>query len=285
MAENASEEVEISARTGWVVAAFLLFWPLAVPALIQAVRAVRSAAAENRDGARRASRRALGFAVAGICVGTLALAGFATAVAMAPAWMPDGVKQKVAPFVPPALADGVSSGSSSSPAGPPSGSGTPSGSAPSGGSTVPAAPGGDIAEWWATAGPTLPRDPSRTNPVDLEVGDCLDTEQVAGVATLYWIPVLPCDEPHGGEVFGQTRLADAVGGGDVPTQSELWEAADTYCYPKFEEFVGKPWAVSELVYWPVAPSQESWEAGDRKVSCVVESPEEPVSESLQGAGR
>lgn len=295
----------VSARTGWVVAAFLMFWPLAVPALVQAVRAARNAASANLDAARRASRLALGFAVAAICTGTVLIAGSATAVAMAPAWLPDGIKQDVGVAVLPLLAEaaGVEAAlpgmsGSADPSGLPSG---PASGLPGGGPTAVAVPGptgtagvlpspgpsgtGDAAEWWATEGQQFTDDPARTKPVNLDVGDCLDTEQVEGVATLFWIPVVPCDTPHGGEVFGTTRLADSVGGGDTPTQAELWKAADAYCYPAFEEFVGTPWASSELVYWPVAPSEESWKAGDRKVACVIESKDEPVTGTLKSAER
>ncbi|GAB3160596.1 hypothetical protein GCM10027059_08950 [Myceligenerans halotolerans] len=293
-------EVRVSARTGWVVAAFLLFWPLAVPALVQAVRAARNAAADHLDAARTASRRALGFAVAAICTGTVLLAGSAAAVVMAPAWLPAGAVG----YVPPALAEAAGlapSGpehpgeaavpSSDTPAssGPPDGTADPFGVLPTPGT----AEGEDLAEWWATegqettAGQEDAEDPSRTRPVDLDSGDCLDTEEVDGVALLYWIPVVPCDEPHHGEVFGVTRLDDSVadgGSGSAPTQAQLWEAADAYCYPEFDEFVGEAWAASELTYWPVAPSRESWEEGDRKVACIVES-EDPVTGTLEGARR
>ncbi|WP_344099118.1 septum formation family protein [Myceligenerans crystallogenes] len=295
----------VSARTGWVVAAFLLFWPLAVPALVQAVRAARNAASADLDAARRASRRALGFAVAAICTGTLLLAGSATAVAMAPAWLPDGVRQDLGSAVLPVLAEAagvetappeVSAGAgatagvigpSGTPGALPGGTGSPlplpggsAGAVPSPGPT-----GSDVAEWWATEGQEFTDDPARTKPVNLDVGDCLDTEQVEGVATLFWIPVVPCGDPHGGEVFGTTRLADSIGAGDTPTQAELWKAADSYCYPAFEDFVGTPWASSELVYWPVAPSEESWREGDRKVACIVESKDEAVTGTLKSAER
>ncbi|MBE1874764.1 septum formation family protein [Myceligenerans pegani] len=284
----------VSARTGWVVAAFLLFWPLAVPALVQAVRAARDAAADRLDAARTASRRALGFAVAAICTGTLLLAGSAVAVVMAPAWLPAGA----AGYIPPVLAEaaGIAPTAPEDPGEEASGSPAYSGPAdgiPTDGATDPfgvlptpgSTEGEDIAEWWATEGQEATEDPSRTRPVDLESGDCLDTEEVDGVSVLYWIPVVPCDEPHHGEVFGVTRLDDSVAAeGRAPTQSQLWEAADAYCYPEFDEFVGEAWAVSELTYWPVAPSQESWEEGDRKVACIIES-EEPVTGTLEGAGR
>lgn len=294
----------ISARTGWVVAAFLLFWPLAIPALVFSAKAVRNTVSADLGAARRASRRALGFAVAGICTGTLILAGGAGAVAMAPAWLPDGAKEQVRAFVPPAVAEAAGI----DPWVPEGAGGAPSSSDPA--SPVPPGDAGeafptdlptsipsdsgtatdDVAEWWAAEGRETTEedpaeDPSRTKPVDLEVGDCLDTEKVEGIATLYWIPVLACEDPHGGEVFATTRLADAVGDDGPPTQQRLWKAADAYCYPEFESFVGEPWAASDLVYWPVAPSEESWEEGDRKVACIVESRDEPVTGTLRDAGR
>ncbi|MBO0608569.1 septum formation family protein [Myceligenerans salitolerans] len=287
--DTESADAHVSARTGWVVAAFLLFWPLAVPALVQAVRAARHAATSRLEAARRASRRALGFAVAAICTGTVLLAGSATAVVMAPAWLPVDASA----YVPPALAQAAGitppapeRSGATDPGAPSAPSGSPPAVLPTPGTTE----GEGIAEWWATEGQATTEDPSRTRPVDLDSGDCLDTEEIDGVSILYWIPVVSCEEPHHGEVFGVTWLDDSVGGDaqegsrDAPTQSQLWEAADAYCYPKFDEFVGEAWAASELTYWPVAPSQESWEEGDRKVACIVES-DDPVTGSLEGADR
>jgi hypothetical protein len=235
-------------------------------------------------------RRALGFAVAAICTGTVLLAGSAVAVVMAPTWLPASAAGNLPPVlakaagIAPPDADRAGEGPSSDASGYP---GEPDAATdPFGEPSMPGtAEGEDVAEWWATEGLQATDDPARTKPVDLEVGDCLDTQQVDGVAVLYWIPVVPCDEPHHGEVFGVTRLDDSVGGpGEVPSQPQLWEAADAYCYPRFDEFVGTTWAASELTYWPVAPSQESWEEGDRKVACVVES-ESAVTATLKGARR
>ncbi|MFC8943251.1 septum formation family protein, partial [Streptomyces griseoincarnatus] len=128
----------------------------------------------------------------------------------------------------------------------------------------------------ATAGAEIP---------DLQVGDCIDTNATSGQTTLYRIPVVPCTTAHGGEIYAETTAPDSLAGNrSTPTQQALWDAADAYCYPQFAKFVGMRWAKSELLYWPIAPSEESWAEGDRRILCVVES-EQPVTGSLGGAER
>ena len=128
----------------------------------------------------------------------------------------------------------------------------------------------------ATAGAEIP---------DLQVGDCIDTAATSGQTTLYRIPVVPCTTAHGGEIYAETTAEDSLAkNGEAPTQQALWDAADAFCYPEFTKYVGLQWARSELLYWPIAPSEESWAEGDRRILCVVES-DQPVTGSLEGADR
>lgn len=299
-------ELPYPTRAGWVVAAFLFFWPLAIPALVQSMRTAEANGTGNVRRAKKSSVRALDFSLGAVTVGVLGIAGLWIAMAAAPTYasaLPPGFVSAARAFVPPALAgplgieqpdDGaVLTGPTSSPtptddpyattdpyedpyadpyAEDPDALPTPE----AGGELEPSEAPTPDADTEATAGAEIP---------DLQVGDCIDTSATSGQTTLYRIPVVPCTTAHGGEIYAETTAADSLAkNGTTPTQQALWDAADAYCYPEFTKYVGLRWAKSELLYWPIAPSEESWAEGDRRILCVVES-EQPVTGSLEGADR
>lgn len=294
-------------RVGWVVAAFLFFWPLAIPALVLSMRTAEANGTGNVRRAKKSSVRALDFALGAVTLGVLGIVGLALGIAAAPTYassLPPGFVSAVRSFVPPALAGPL--GITLPDAGPaltaPTSSPTPDDpdattdpyadpypDDPADGSDLYPTPGAETdggsvptdgpvptSDTAATAGAEIP---------DLKVGDCFDTAATSGQTTLYRIPVVPCTTAHGGEIYAETTAPDSLAGDrSTPTQQALWDAADAYCYPQFAEFVGLRWARSELLYWPIAPSEESWADGDRRILCVVES-ESPVTGTLQGAER
>jgi hypothetical protein len=297
-------------RVGWVVAAFLLFWPLAIPALVLSMRTAEANGTGNVRRAEKSSVRTLDLALGAVTLGVLGIVGLAVGIVAAPTYassLPAGFVSAVRSFVPPALAgplgitlpdDGEELAAPTSSPGPsddPYATADPYG--PDSSATDPYAdvPADDLGETpeaddqtdpagepdpeldeTATAGAEIP---------DLAVGDCFDTSATSGQTTIYRIPVVPCSTAHGGEIYAETTAPDSLArNGTAPTQQALWDAADAYCYPEFTKFVGMRWARSELLYWPIAPSEESWAEGDRRILCVVES-EEPVTGSLKGAAR
>lgn len=297
-------------RVGWVVAAFLLFWPLAIPALVMSMRTAEANGTGNVRRAEKSSFRTLDFALGAVTLGVLGIVGVAVGIVAAPSYassLPAGFVSAVRSFVPPALAgplgitlpdDGAEVAaptSSPSPSDDPYAAADPYAPDPSATDPYADVPADDLGETpeaddqtdpagepipeldeTATAGAEIP---------DLAVGDCFDTSATSGQTTLYRIPVVPCSTAHGGEVYAETTAPDSLArNGSAPTQQALWNAADAYCYPEFTKFVGMRWARSELLYWPIAPSEESWAEGDRRILCVVES-EEPVTGSLKGAAR
>ena len=295
-------ELPYPTRAGWVVAAFLLFWPLAIPALVHSMRTAEANGTGNARRAKKSSVRTLDFSLGAVTVGVLAIAGLWIAVAAAPTYassLPPGLVSTAKSFVPPALAgplgitlpdDGpalaVPTPSQSPTADPyattdPYPEGLVDGTdllptQEAGGEVEPSEEPTPDADTAATAGAEIP---------DLQVGDCIDTAATSGQSTLYRIPVVPCTTAHGGEIYAETTAEDSLGKkGAAPTQQALWDAADAYCYPEFTKYVGLRWAKSELLYWPIAPSEESWAEGDRRILCVVES-EQPVTGSLEGADR
>ncbi|MEU4361748.1 septum formation family protein [Promicromonospora sp. NPDC023987] len=292
-------------RVGWVVAAFLFFWPLAIPALVLSMRTAEANGTGNTRRAKKSSVRALDFALGAVVLGAVGIVGLAVGIAAAPTYassLPVGFVSTVKSFVPPALAGplGITQPGDGAELAAPTSSPTPSDDpyatadpyAPEpdaeadGAIAVPTPELGDLTE--PSDEPTSPSDSTATAGAeipDLEVGDCFDTAATSGESTLYRIPVVPCTTAHGGEIYAETTAPDSLAkNGETPTQQELWDTADAYCYPQFTKFVGMRWARSELQYWPIAPSEESWAEGDRRVLCVIES-EEPVTGSLEGAER
>lgn len=295
-------------RVGWVVAAFLLFWPLAIPALVLSMRTAEANGTGNVRRAEKSSVRTLDLALGAVTLGVLGIVGLAVGIVAAPTYassLPAGFVSAVRSFVPPALAGplGITLPDDGAEVAAPTSSPSPSDDPyaapfnPDPSATDPYAdvPADDLEETpeaddetdpavepvpeldeTATAGAEIP---------DLAVGDCFDTSATSGQTTLYRIPVVPCSTAHGGEIYAETTAPDSLArNGDAPTQQALWDAADAYCYPEFTKFVGMRWARSELLYWPIAPSEESWAEGDRRILCVVES-EQPVTGSLKGAAR
>jgi hypothetical protein len=308
-------------RVGWVVAAFLFFWPLAIPALVLSMRTAEANGTGSFRRAKKSSVHTLDFALGAVTVGVVGIVALAVGIVAAPTYassLPPDVVAAARSFVPPALAgalgiaepdDGAGLAAPTSPA--PSDpyatdpyaddaygedpyaadpyaedpyaqdpyaqdpadltdpETTSEGDAPADDATPDA-------DTTATSGAEIP---------DLAVGDCFDTSATTGQATLYRIPVVSCTTAHGGEIYAETTAPDSLAkNGRTPTQQALWDAADAYCYPQFAEFVGLRWARSELLYWPIAPSEESWAEGDRRILCVVES-ETPVTGSLRNAER
>jgi len=115
--------------------------------------------------------------------------------------------------------------------------------------------------------------------VDLQAGMCILDESSASTVTS--VEVVPCTKQHDAEVFATILLADgAFPGGDA-----ISKAAIDQCAVQFANFVGVAFANSVLTYEYYAPSETTWNAGDREVLCLIRDPAGPVTGSLEGAAR
>lgn len=116
---------------------------------------------------------------------------------------------------------------------------------------------------------------------ELAVGQCFD-EDLDGVDdSQAFVDIHHCGTDHEYEVFGEFELDD----GDFPGDEAAREAGDQGCYDLFEPYVGLDWEQSELdwsMYWP---SEESWEDGDREVTCLLAEPEGHGTGSAEHSGR
>lgn len=115
--------------------------------------------------------------------------------------------------------------------------------------------------------------------LELGVGDCLRSEDLRAEPAV--TVAVDCAEPHDAEIYAATELPD----GDYPGVDAVRAAADDFCLPLFEEFVGVTYLESELDVYPLLPSEDGWNtAGDREILCVLVAPGD-VTGTLEGAAR
>lgn len=125
-------------------------------------------------------------------------------------------------------------------------------------STVPA--DGETVDWW-----------------QLEVGDCLPSEQPDDQTFI----VVPCAFPHAEEVYYEYDLTQDEFPGDEQVEAEAGDA----CQDAFADFIGIPYEDSELDFYAYWPSEDTWESGDRMVQCTVYDEYGEVTGTLAGAQR
>ena len=137
-----------------------------------------------------------------------------------------------------------------------------------------------------TASPTQDAGPQLIAGPDLEVGACIadpyeSAEQDAdGAYLVAGYTVVPCNEPHYGEVFMQT--ASRASSYDV---DGIVVESEQLCYTGYASYVGRSYQESELFMEPFAPTADAWAEGVRNVTCVVIDPNGPLSSSVRGSGR
>lgn len=111
---------------------------------------------------------------------------------------------------------------------------------------------------------------------DLRPGTCYLVDGLTEVVRT--VSVVPCDEPHGGEMYHRGAVpSDAFGvqGADAlpeyPGDAETERYVDEACRAAFENETGTSVEASGLHYWYVAPDAWDWRAQDRTTACLVES--------------
>jgi hypothetical protein len=104
---------------------------------------------------------------------------------------------------------------------------------------------------------------SGTSVFELDVGDCFDDpsnfEEVTNVG------VVECTETHDNEVYANLTVPS----GSFPGINAMQENADEMCHGDFNTYVGMAWEESELDYGWLHPTEESWDDGDRIVTCFL----------------
>jgi hypothetical protein len=120
-------------------------------------------------------------------------------------------------------------------------------------------------------------------------GDCIDMTALDGYDEaaegeefeVDSVPVVPCDEPHTGEVYSEMDME----GDKYPGEKAVEKAFDDWCYDEFEKFVGVSYDESKYSYTGLYPTKDTWEMlDDRTIQCIVSS-EKPVKGTLEGAAQ
>ncbi len=113
----------------------------------------------------------------------------------------------------------------------------------------------------------------------VEVGDCLATDPTGRVVSE--VPTVDCSEPHTSEAFHSTTIKTE----QLPSPADIEQLAQDECLAEFESFIGMPYELSGLEVLWLSPTAESWELGDRELTCLVTDPAGQTTGSLEGAGR
>jgi len=92
--------------------------------------------------------------------------------------------------------------------------------------------------------------------------------------------VVPCTQAHYGEVFLQTRSA-ATG---FDADALVIESSDL-CYAGFAPYVGTDYASSSLYMDIFTPTQQTWQDGNRAITCTVMDPAGDLTVPVRGSGR
>ncbi|NKY41359.1 septum formation family protein [Cellulomonas septica] len=116
----------------------------------------------------------------------------------------------------------------------------------------------------------------------VQVGDCINVSGMEEDTEMESLPVVPCTDPHDGEIYAETELPE----GDFPGDAEVQAQGEEFCAAEFETFVGIPYDDSALYLWPLTPTQAGWDGvDDRVVQCVLDTDGELVTGTLKGAAR
>ncbi len=114
----------------------------------------------------------------------------------------------------------------------------------------------------------------------LRVGDCFDDVSLEPTEVSD-VPAVSCDTPHDNEVFHVWQIS----GGDFPGEEPLNTQGIDGCLEPFETYVGVDYTDSRLDLFPISPTAESWEQGDREIVCALyDLSLEQLTESMKGSG-
>ena len=112
---------------------------------------------------------------------------------------------------------------------------------------------------------------------DLKVGDCF---VIPNGTTIQTVEKLACTESHNAEVI----FVGEHDGTTYPISLTLDRFIDEKCVPAFEPYVGRSFdSDPEMTIGYFYPSRDTWDSGDRTITCYVAQPDEsPMTESVKG---
>lgn len=99
----------------------------------------------------------------------------------------------------------------------------------------------------------------------LATGDCYNPNNGAPKSEEFSVEVVPCEEPHKGQVVGDFK----IDGSAYPGEDKTAQIADERCPAEGQKFTPDAWALPKGVdVYYYSPTKESWATGDRAVSCT-----------------
>ena len=116
---------------------------------------------------------------------------------------------------------------------------------------------------------------------DLTVGTCFD----ANDSDFETVDAVPCTAEHEYEVFLVTDY-EGGSGDEYPGDDALDEFADQACEgTAFDRYVGSSYASSRYYATALIPSENTWEAGDREIVCMLYDPnDDALTDSARNSG-
>jgi hypothetical protein len=109
----------------------------------------------------------------------------------------------------------------------------------------------------------------------LHTGQCLNSSS-NGISGVH---VLPCSQPHNGEVFGTFQVA----GHRYPGSAALRRQASDGCVSRLSGYLNPQLSASSLSESYIYPDSGAWAAGVRTVVCTVHSMAGPLTGSVRAA--
>jgi TM2 domain-containing membrane protein YozV len=97
---------------------------------------------------------------------------------------------------------------------------------------------------------------------DVEVGDCLS--EIPDSARVLTVQTVECEQMHAGEVYAVLTMPD----GDFPGQAAVDEYSNK-CEPELAAYSPDAMTDDSIQMYVLYPTAESWEQGDRAVTCVA----------------
>jgi len=99
----------------------------------------------------------------------------------------------------------------------------------------------------------------------LRTGDCFND---SGDATTLVVTGVPCDSAHQSQVVALVELSDEPGA-EWPGDGDLADQSRSVCFGAAAEAVSGNLADPTVGLSAYVPDQRSWDAGDRRIVCVV----------------
>ncbi len=110
----------------------------------------------------------------------------------------------------------------------------------------------------------LARDRGATEASQVRSGDCL--ADIPDSSRVLYVKAVSCDQPHKGEVFAVLPLPD----GDFPGEAAVVKYTDK-CAPALTEYAPNATEGSDIQLFVLYPTADSWQRGDRTVTCIATS--------------